>query len=575
MLDSTRRKKQLNLAFLALTLLLVLYLALTSNGWRISGVFFWVGFLGSLGVFLLQCHVSGDAGGRFLQLEMVLLVSIHSFMFALLSPFSSLGYDENFTVGSASHILEDSWPIEPGESPQTVRLVSQWPLQSILGATIHQVAYLDWESTLRFLPPSIYWLVGVSLYLLATKSRAFAWGDAAMLGVVGPLSFGILITDKFMNVGLGTPLLFIIMYLLGRQSGPRDLRFTALIALMVVAIAVAHHLSAFYLLFVCFFYFGYFKLSRKANAIKAHGSRILDVIVVPYFRVSVYILSLTTMVIVIYWTYVGTSVITLLYNALVGVSAVESLQVSSTFLARTDLVISLVVDATIALVLAVTILVVIRRLKDGKADVIRSAFLLSALLAAFVLYSSRLKGPQLEFSRSMGLAFVFLVMSFLCVRSHSRKPYRKLVLVCTILLLVFCGNQVYRMDITTGIIEPWQAPVYSNSGYVWGGFMRMQDLEAVMWFPQHETVIGDQIIYSLGEGWKNLTVVPIPDVFKGNFTARENIDWLFIRDVNRDFVFAAYQTAEYFGVDEATFRAVEYYPIVFDNGGVRILSFNA
>jgi hypothetical protein len=330
---------------------------------------------------------------------------------------------------------------------------------------------------------------------------------------------------------------------------------------------------------MCIFYFGYFKLNRKASAIKGYASRTLDAIVVPYFRVSVYILALTTMVIVIYWTYVGTSVITLLYNALVGVSAVESLQVSSTFLARTDLVISLVVDAAIALVFAVMILVVIRRLKDGKANVIRSAFLFATLLAVVVLYSSRLKGPQLEFSRSMGIAFVFLIMSlimsFSCVRSHPRKPYRKLVLVCTILLLFFCGNQVYRMDITTEIIEPWQAPEYSNSGYVWGGFVRMQDLEAVVWFPQHDTVIGDQVIYSLGEGWKNLTVVPIPEVFKGNFTARESIDWLFVRDVNRDFVFVTYQTAEYFGIDGATFRAMESYPIVFDNGGVSILSFEA
>jgi hypothetical protein len=137
-------------------------------------------------------------------------------------------------------------------------------------------------------------------------------------------------------------------------------------------------------------------------------------------------------------------------------------------------------------------------------------------------------------------------------------------------MLTYAVNQVIRMDDLTGVVHPWEKPTYTNNGTVNGGFIRNQDLEAVLWLRTDQPVVGDQIVYSLA-AWNNLDVLVLPEFYKGNITAAGSADWFIFRDVNSEFVFCPYQSSDYFGISAATLEFLDESALkVFDDGGSEI-----
>lgn len=556
--------------FLSFFLLLELYVVTTGKGYKLPVLLYWLGFVGSLGVFLLSALNRDNTSRGIVILEMLLLIVIHSFMLSGLSPFYSWGYDSNYSIGSASRIIQSGWPIQSEGTPATVLLVSEWPTQSMLAGTVYLVGAVDWGFILQFLSSPLYCLVGLSLYSFGCRFLSLSSNEAAVLAVVSPLAYGLMVLNGLGNPGLGTPLLFLSIYLLGRNSVRPDARFSLLTAVFISAIVLAHHLSAFYLLLICVFFVTYRALTRSRHRT---GQWRLPLSYPPAsLRISGKTLILVVCLVVFYWSTIGTSVIERLFQAFVGVSTVQVTGISSKFLSDSSTVAGLAIDASIAIVCALQIVrerLLERRNSYGAGW---STFLFSSFLLCIVIVSSRIVGAQLEFSRSTGLAYVFLFGGFLAVRKSSRTTLFRSAAVVTAILLLYSCNQMQRLDSTTGIIEPWAQHSYSNGGYAWGGFIKYQDLEAVLWLPSNDPIIGDQVIYSLGEGWRNISVVPSIGVFKGNLSSAGDIGLVLIRDIDLSFVFVPYQTSESFALTASTLNELMNTDLVFDNGGVLIFS---
>lgn len=570
-IDSRAVISRLSIAFfLSLLSILVSYAILSGKGYRLPIVLFWVPFVGSISVFMLHSLDFLRVSDRLVVAEMILLILVASFMFSLLSPFYSWGYDSSYTIDSTVRITEGGWPIPEGGAPNTPRLVSDWPLDSILVSSLHQVGSVGWGDILRYVPSCIYPLIGASLFLWGRKCLLLSVRNCAILGAIGPLTYGFTILNGLGNSGLGIALLFFTVFLVGRAGSSRpDYRFSFIAAIAVVALVLSHHLSTFYLIFICLFFLSY----RLSHGRISSGSKAVAPNVSRSWHMSIRIstVALICTLALFFWTGVGTSVVLMLYQGFVGAATVQIISSPTSFFSNMPVAVSIILDGALVMVM---LFAVVRERKRGTTAFEKSSgwplLLFAAVLMLTVIASGRIGSFHAEFSRSMGIAFAFVLAAFLAARNSWKGSFLKSVVLVFVLVLVYSSNQVYRIDATTGILQPNSAPQYSNTGYVWGGFMNMEDLDAVLWFPEQERVIGDQVIYSLGEGWKNMTVEPIPEVFKGNLSAANSIRWLFLREVDQRFVFIPYQSTESFGVSSSTLNILDNTSKTFDNGGVSI-----
>jgi len=502
---------------------------------------------------------------------MFVLISVHSFMYSSLAPIYGVGYDSSFSVGSATSILNYGWPIPVDIYPPTVQIVAKWPAFSILAGMIHIIGSIGWADILRFLPSLIYCLVGISLYLFASKSLSMSPGSSATLGVVAPLSLGFMMLNGFVNGGLGTPLLCLTIYLVGQTSKTVDSKSPFIICLIIatITIVIGHHLTAFYLLliFILFFLHSHLKdIGYRTN------ERASEEAVRTQFNLSVSsrILLLYFIAVSIYWASVGTDVLPLILQGFIGVTTVQINTAPSTFLSNPVSGFNNLVDYSIFIVFGI---IVIQNHKNNKRRTDNEGwplFLFASIIMIVVFLGGRIRGAVGEFARGSALAFVFLFAAFLSSRDELRLKSAKLSILLLALILIYSCNQVVRYDQTLGILQPWADPDYSNVPPR-GGFIKSEDLNAVLWFPENESVIGDQIIYSVA-AWRSLLVEINTEVFQGNLSAAGDAHWIFLRDTNIQFVFCPYQSSDSFGVNSFAIATLEKEIRVFDNGGVTIYS---
>jgi len=570
-LDGKRRGRFEMLFFLAFLFILVLYVAETGAGYRLSGWVFWLGFGGSISVFLASTLLGSDQNSIHALPKMLILIFVYSFMFPMLSPFYCIGYDSNFSVGSASRILESGWPVHSGQASGTVILVSDWPGNSILAGVVHETIAADWGSILRYYPPTVFTLIGISLFLFTRKLMKSLQYSMA-LSVVGPLAYGFLILEGFLNGGLGVPLIFFALYIIsGACRCHKDtLSYSLLGIIVVLSIVITHHLSAFYLLIIVSFYYAYgmvdrlVKYGKRGRSFRTLGWNELNIR-------GAYVFLLLS-VIAFYWTGVGGDVLEILYQAFVGIATVQVSTEPSSFYSNWDIALSQTLDGFLALSMVIFVVVNHYRRSKSARDPAWPHFLLASFMAAGVIIGGRIKGIEPELSRSLGVAYVFMLVALLS--SRNRRGIRLKVSSLALFLVVstYSLNQVYRWDLATGIVEPWDEARLSNQNYTWGGFVTDADLGAVLWMPSGEVVVGDFIIYALGS-WTNLSVAQEPEVFQGNLSAADGIEWLVLREADKTLVFLPYQSGSSSGVPTAFVSYLNDNRCkVYDNGGVEIYS---
>lgn len=553
----------LSFCFVVFLVTLLVFAILAGRGIRTNLLFFWIGLIGLLGVFLIQAFYLTDESRKLILVEMLVLIVAFSFLSFLMKPEPpGFDYDGNFTIGSSSRIMKTGWPLPAGTAPSTVSLVADWPALSIVVGTITLVAGSSSIFIFGFLPPCLHCLLGISVFLFARRVLSISVRDSAVAAVVGLLSLGTVTSNVFMNQGMGMPLMYLSVYLVGRSSTNPDLRFKVMTVLVMAVLVLTHHLSAFYLVMIVTFFFLYNLIveRRGRDAIKSTGP-----FASPSISVSGWIVLLLVSLVALYWSSVGISVIESLYFGYVGVSSLQTSPIG--FFSNSGAVLSNSINGMVALVM---ILVILLRGRSGSAGheigFSKQTFSFSAFMVLAVLVSARIKGAGLEFTRSMGVAWVLFVCAFLSLRPSS--TLKRIRPIIVLLLLLYCGNQF--LAYTGSAISPFGETHYSNQGYVWGGPIRETDLQAIVSFPQQQTIIGDQIVYSLAEGWMNENVSVRPEVFRGNLSAADGITWFFLRDVNKEFVFCPYQSSESFGVSASTLSILNSNDRVFDNGGVEI-----
>ena len=194
-------------------------------------------------------------------------------------------------------------------------------------------------------------------------------------------------------------------------------------------------------------------------------------------------------------------------------------------------------------------------------------FLFASTLVGMVILIGRIRGGTPEFARGTGLAYGFHLGAFHHSYGVHYRRARGIAILTLLLMLIYAVNQVNRMDNLTGVVHPLEKPAYTNKGSPQGGFIRNQDLEAVLWLRTDQPVIGDQIVYSLA-AWNNLDVWIIPEFYEGNITSAGSAYWFILRDVNLEFVFCPYQSHDNFGTSAATLEFLDESALkVFDNGG--------
>jgi hypothetical protein len=375
------------------------------------------------------------------------------------------------------------------------------------------------------------------------------------------------ILNGLINACLGISLLTFVLYLLSKRRQRGKLRFSFLAVTVITVIAISHHLTSLYLLLFLLFFFTFDLLASRGHRWSTSGIAIQETTSV--FRVSGPILAYSAVLVLVYWSFVGSAVVELVFMNFLGVATVQVITTGTGFFANPIWAASVVVDAIIAVYCAVVILKCHRN-KATRMDLGWPMFLFASALVGMVILGGRIRGVITEFSRSTGLAYGFLLGAFHYSYDSRYRRARGIAVLVLFLMLTYAVNQVNRVDYLTGAIHSWEEPAYSNKGDPQGGFIRNQDLEAVLWLRTDQPVIGDQIVYSLA-AWNNMDVRIIPEFYEGNLSSAESLDWFILRDVNMEFVFCPYQSHENFGTSAVTLEFLNESALkVFDNGGSEI-----
>jgi len=542
------------------------YIFLVSRGSIVPDFIFWVGVSAMLGVFLAQAYSFIRTPPWILKIEMLVIILAFSYLYIALTPSFVLGYDSNFTVGSSAAIFEKGWPLDQTVYSSSVRLLSNWPGLSLLSGSVHSVSGMDWQSMMQLLPPLIYSLVGISTYLLVRKGLGLSDEISVGVGALVPLTYGMAILNGLSNSGLGISLLIFVMYLLCKNRQRRQLRFSFLAAVVITAIVVSHHLTTFYLLLILLFFFAVDLLASRGYRRSISGNAIQETSSV--FWVSGPILAYSVVLVFVFWSFVGSIVLELVLRGFLGVVTVQVNSAPTSFFSNPTWAASVLIDGGIAVCCAVIIL---RNHRDKATRVDKGwpMFLFASTLLGTVILGGRIRGAITEFARGTGLAYGFLLASFhYSYGAHYRRA-GAIAILTLLLMLTYGVNQVNRMDTQWGLVHPWEKPAYSNKD-AQGGFIRNQELEAVLWLRTDRPVIGDQIVYSLA-AWNNLDVRIIPEFYEGNISSAGSADWFIFRDVNLEFVFCPYQSHDNFGISPATLEFLnESASKVFDDGGSEI-----